>query len=423
MAVPTLIVEAAFSAGASTSTWLHLDDTARGLLDTATLGGEDVWTDITDWVQNIHIQRGSRRISSPVVVYDAGTAVITLNNSDRRFDPSNLDGPYVAAGVTQVTPMRAVRVRATWSGTTYDLFRGFADDWLIDYEDPNYSWVTLPCTDGFKVLENRYRSASSPAGASEDSGARVNRILDSADWSDTDRVVSTGDTTLQATDLEGKVLTELRLVAETEIGELYIDGAGRVVFRNRLAVITESRSTTSQATFGSDGSEFTFKAVRVSYDDSSLANEAFITRSGGTEQVAQDTDSQALYLARTHRPTTDLLMETDAEALDYAAFIVHVAKDPELRFSEMVVIPHADETNLFPEVLGREIGDRITVIKRPPGGGDPIERDVFIRGVDHTIRNQLDWVTTWTLQSATKYSFLILDHATLGQLDNNALAY
>jgi hypothetical protein len=48
---------------------------------------------------------------------------------------------------------------------------------------------------------------------------------------------------------------------------------------------------------------------------------------------------------------------------------------------------------------------------------------VFIRGISHATTSAT-WVTTFTLQSATKYgSFLVLDNATLGKLDQNALAY
>ena len=53
----------------------------------------------------------------------------------------------------------------------------------------------------------------------------------------------------------------------------------------------------------------------------------------------------------------------------------------------------------------------------------PITRDCFIRGIYHTWNLDAGWVTTWTLQAATRYSFLTLDNATLGVLDSNALGY
>jgi hypothetical protein len=63
------------------------------------------------------------------------------------------------------------------------------------------------------------------------------------------------------------------------------------------------------------------------------------------------------------------------------------------------------------------------VRRRPPGGG-LIERDVFIAGISHDVDGRAGtWMTTWQLASASKFAFLTLNHATLGKLDQNALAF
>lgn len=422
MGFPAVIVEVAFSAGASTGTLLHLDDAARGKLDTGTLATDITWTDVTHYVLGLSFNRGASRVEKPIIRYDAGTATIVFDNADRRFDPANLAGPYVAAGLTQVTPMRAMRIRATWAGITYDLFRGFADEWRIKDFPPAYATVTLTASDALKVLANNTRLAGSAVGASENSGVRINRILDSAGWAAIDRQVSTGDSTLQATTLAGDTLAELRLVADTEAGEFYIDGAGRVFFRNRQAIMTDSRSNLAQATFGDGGgAELVYEDVDVAYDDLTVANRVRITRVGGTQQTADDAASQSLNLIRTYE-RTDLIMETDPVASDHANYILRLAKDPELRFATLMIWPHADETNLFPQVLSRQIGDRLTIIRRPPGTS--ITRDVFVRGISHSIDvENLKWQTAFTLESATRYTFFVLDHATLGVLDTDALGY
>lgn len=419
--MPTLIAEIGFTAGAATEGYLYLDDATRGLLDTGTLAPADVWADVTQWVQRVSIKRGASRVDNPVLRYEAGTCTLELDNSDRRFDPTNLSGPYVSGGVTQVTPMRAVRVRAVWDGTTYDLFRGFADQWDIDWE-ANYSKVTVPCTDGFKVLAALERTAlESPVGSGDDSVDRVHRILDSAQWPAADRdVAPAGHSEMQATTMDGDPLTELYLVADSEIGELFIDGAGRVRFRARKSLFVETRSNTSQATFGDSGSELPYTGLSISYDDANMANQVKATRVGGAEQVAEDAASMDEFLTHTHE-RSDLLLVSNAEVLDYARFILAIAKDPELRFDSITINPKRDPATLFPQVLDRGIGDRITVKRRPPGGGT-ITRDVFVRGVEHEIEPE-SWTTTWPLQSATRYSFLVLDHASLGTLDSNSLAY
>ena len=419
--MPTVIVDVGFSSP-GTSDYLHIGDTVRGLLDTGTLAPDDILVDISDWVQQFTTRRGSNRVEGPVVRYEAGTSSTTLDNRDRRFDPTNLDGPYVAAEVSQITPMRVVRHRATWDGVTYPLWRGSADSWLLGYNSAlTVGTVELSATDGFKVLESYDREADAPIGSGEDSGARVTRILNSVDWETLDRMVNVGDTLLQATTLEDTALSELQSVVETEIGEGYIDAQGRYVFRNRTAVFEDTRSNTSQATFGDGDGELPYDDVTIEYDDEQLFNLVRITREGGSTQTQQDTISQAQYLVHVY-DRSGLLMQDDAAADDYAGYILAQSRDPELRFATITINPRRDPDNLFPQVLGREIGDRITVRLRPPGGGDMIEREVWIRGIQHAATPS-SWQTVWTLQSAVEGQFLVLDHTTLGKLDQNALAF
>ncbi len=380
------------------------------------------WTNVSAYGKHgIATKRGSDRVISPVIRYDAGTASVTLNNSDRRFDPTNLSGPYVSGGKSLVTPMRPIRIRAVWDSTTYDIFRGFVDQWDIDFIADVYSEVQVSATDGFKVLRNRKRAAVAAVGANENAGARVTRILNSAGWPLADRVIATGDSLLQATTLEGEALAELQAVAESEIGELYIDASGRVVFRNRQAVILESRSNSVQATFGAGGT-FTPAVAKLTTDDATFYNEIRATRTGGAEQVAGDTASQAEFLVKTYE-SGSLLLQDDTAAAGYASWILYVSKEPEVRFDQIEIHAHADPVNLFPVVLSREIGDRIRIIRQPSGGGDPITRDCFIRGISHQTTGAT-WITTWNLQSATKYgSFLVLNNSILGRLDENALGF
>lgn len=420
--MPQYIVEAGFSVGASTSTYLTLDDPVRGKLDTGTLAGSDVFTDISAYVQSWSTDRGAKRIESAVMRYDPGTATILLKDPDRRFDPTNLSGPYVAGGVSQVVPMVAVRIRAVYAGITYDVFRGFADNWDADYSGyPATAYVTLTATDAFKVLQDHIRQAVSVVGAGEDSGARVDRILDSISWPETDRDISVGDTTLQSTDLSGNALEELQTVQDTEAGEFYIDPAGRTKFRNRLAMLTDTRSKTSQATFsGLDNATLPIHDAKTSSDDSTMVNLALITREGGVEQVSQDTASRSQFLTKA-RQMSGLLMQTDGAAKDLGNWLVYQGKDPETRITQIVLVGAKREANLYPQMLGRLLGDRITATISPPGSGS-ITRDCFIRGISHEVADE-KWTTTFVLQSAAKYAFLVLDDPVLGVLDANALAY
>jgi len=427
VSLPQVIIDVGFTSPTVATTAFILDDPVRGKLDgPPTLADENIWSDITDSVRSWSITRGSHRGDDPTLRYDTGIATIILNDENRDFDPDNLSGPYVAAGVTQIEPMRRVRIRAVWAGVTYPIFYGYADDFQADYQGNSWTYTTLTASDALKVFASYDRGAATPAGAGENAGARVTRILDGIGWSSADRVVATGNTTLQATDLSGNALSELLLVQDTELGELYADASGRIVFRNRNAVLTNTRSTTSQATFGDGGfsvtGEIPYADVVPSSLDEAMANTVTAQNTGGTAQTVIDGGSVTQYLTKTFQ-RTDLIAQTDGDALSWAQAVVYQYSSPRRRFASITFnTPRPEAASAhWPAVLGREFGDRVTINRRPAGGGT-ISRDCFIRGVQHE-SDGVSWKTTWVLQAADRYSFFVLDDAILGRLDNNALSY
>jgi hypothetical protein len=360
-----------------------------------------------------------------------------------------------APRATQVQPMVPIRVSATFASVTYRLFNGTADSWTLTYSPPSDADVTVACTDGFKILAAQARQANKTfAGGGETTGARVTRILNDCNWPSAKRTIGTGIATLQPTLLGGAPvpgtpaavaaaggattvnlqsaistsapLDELQLAADTEMGELYVNGNGFLVFRGRNALFTDTRSNTSQAQFGDDPAiptaELPYATVNVAYDDVTLWNGAAIANQGSGVQNAADAGSQAIYTPHVY-DSENLFADSDFQALSYAQYIVLTSALPELRFTDMAVDPRAQPTDLFPQVLGREIGDRITITRRPPGGGAPNTRDAFIRGIAHTITDS-SWLTTWTLEDATSLPDpFILDDPARGVLDNSPIGF
>lgn len=427
MSLPQVIVDVGLTSPTVASNVFIVGDSVRGKLDgPPVLGSDDIWVDVTDWVRSWSVSRGSRRGDDTTLRYETGTATVILNDSDRRFDPDNLSGPYVAGGVTQIEPMRRVRIRAVWNGVTYPIFYGYADDWQADYQANSWTYTTLTASDALKVFASYDRGTSASAGAGENAGARVTRILDGIGWPSLDRSIAVGNTTLQATTLDGNALTELLLVQDTELGEFYADAYGRAVFRNRYAMLTDARSSTPQAVFGDGGyaatSEIPYADVTPSSLDEALANTVTAANAGGTEQVVIDAGSVTQYLTKTFQ-RTDLIAQTDAAALAWAQALLYQYSSPRRRFSTVAFNtprPNVSAAH-WPAVLGREFGDRITVKRRPAGGGT-ISRDCFVRGVQHE-SDGASWKTTFVLQSADRYSFFVLNDAILGRLDSNALSY
>lgn len=418
-----LLPEVAFSSVAGGLGYLVLDDALLGKLDTGLLGTE-VYADVADWFQGGTVKRGVSRFDGIYGRAEAGTMQITLDNNDRRFDPTNLAGPYVAAGASQVKAGRAIRLRAIYGSVTYDLFRGFVDEPRLTYIQRGPATTTLTATDGTAAVSNYDQNGGATVGDGEDTGARINRVLDNMGWPADERNIATGRTTVQATDLSANAWAEIVLTSDTELGEVYFDVDGKLTFRNRDALSTDARSNTSQATFGDadGGAELGFVDIELVADLNQTRNVIRAGRVGGVQQIVEDASSIAEYRRRTWQ-RSDLLHQSDAEVADYAAYVLSLLKNNELRIATLVVDPRADPDRLFPQVLGRKLGDRVTVKFTPPGGGTRISRDVFIRGIDHQIG--LDtWQTRFALQDATnKFQFFVLDNATLGVLDDDALAY
>ena len=135
-----------------------------------------------------------------------------------------------------------------------------------------------------------------------------------------------------------------------------------------------------------------------------------------------DTASVARYLFPRSYTRTDLMLTTEQDAANWAGFIAGFAANAESRFDTITIRPGRDPSNLFPQVLGREIGDRIQIWRRPPSGA-VITKDMYIRGISHTFDapTQL-WETTWTLQAALHTgAFLTLGDPVLGMLGSYPL--
>ena len=435
---PTIIAEAGFTAASASvpAFTLRLDDSTFGLLGHDTLGVTDTWTDLSAQLLNGTVNRPGSRQQGPQWAYQAGTAAATFRDASGALDPANPNTPYLVAGVSQVRPMIPFRYRATYGGVTYPLWRGFADSWTTPAANPgpHYEERDFAGTDAFKVLGARTIAALATAvGSGELSGARINRILQAAGWYDAGLVmqaVAAGDSLMQPTTMGDTALNLMQVIADSEVGELYVDASGRVTFRNRNAILTETRSTVPQAVFGdapgtvqAAGVELPYYALGRADDDTTMFNDIQGTIAGSSVvHEVQDTASIVTYLFPRTYARTDLMLTTEQDAANWAGFISGIAGTEESRFDTITIHPSRDPGNLFPQVLGREIGDRIQVWRRPPSGA-VLVKDLYIRGISHTFDAPTrTWETTWTLQSALHTGgFLTLGDPVLGQLGSYPL--
>jgi hypothetical protein len=230
------------------------------------------------------------------------------------------------------------------------------------------------------------------------SGTRVGRILDAAGWPSADRSIDSGLAVLQSASLAQAALEALQKVEQTEQGALFVTAGGLVRFIARDSQLKPPYAV-PQATFGDAGTELEFGDLTYLYDDSLIYNEVNVSRSGGTVATARDTTSQARYLRRS-RTIDGLLYQSDSTSLDLANFVLAHYKDPILRVTGMRLEPAAGNADThFPQVLGRELMDRVTALRRPQNLGAAITQDTLIEGITHTI-TAMEWVTSWNLSPA-----------------------
>ena len=301
----------------------------------------------------------------------------------------------------------------TGAGDTYKCFKG--DICEVAVYDRALS--------GAEVLEH-YTAGAAP-WSGDTTGARVARILDLIGWPSGDRSIEAGASTLgAAANIEGvTALDHLLAVEQTEQGRFFISGAGDATFYGR----NHETSLTVQASFDdgeNDGLEF-------DYSDANITNDMTVTRAGGLPQRAVDQTSIDAYW-RHSDDMSGLLYATDSEALAMAQWRVANYAEPVMRPTELRFKPLINLSNVYPKVLMRELGDRIEVTKTTPAGGSVVV-DAVIEGIEHQFAGGMDWRTSWNLSPIVSgqfgpgggggFTYVKLNDATLGQLDNNRLGF
>ena len=269
---------------------------------------------------------------------------------------------------------------------------------------------------GGEITEH-YTAGAAP-WANDTTGVRVGRILSLVGWPVGQRNIETGQSVLgpAPSSIEGQsALDHLLAVEQTEQGRFFIDGAGNACFFSR----NHETSTAVEASFTEDD----YVDLEFDYSEANLCNDLTVTRVGGLPQRAQDATSIAAYW-RQSESMTGLLYSTDAEAANMAEWRVGNMSEPTLRPSRLTFLPLANLPDLFPRVLMRELGDRISVTRQLDGAD--IEVDAVIEGIEHRFTPR-EWEVSWNLSplqygqfgpgGGTGYTYWTLDHPTLSRLD------
>ena len=393
---------------------LILGSATEGILGTNTLGSGVLPIEVTSLVERIAIRRGRNRITGQFV---SGTADVQLYDENGNWNPANPAGAYYP----DLVPLRQIIITADYGGSDYYLFSGYIQAYDTGFWQgtEDVSRVTLRCVDGFRLFSGASITTVTGGTAGQDSGTRINKILDQIEFPLSLRNIDTGDSTLQADPgTQRNVLDALQQVENSELGGVFLDGQGIVNFKNRNAMI--SSPATAAYSFADDGTAISYQDAVVAFDDTTLINSVSVKRSGGTAQVAFDQNSIDKYFLHSGI-REDILVQNDTEALNQAKAILATRKDPEPRV-DSIVLNLYDDTNPNKPLSGVDIEllDGGTVKKTMPGSSSITQNSVVI-GINHDITKS-SW-NTRLFTSEPLVAGFVLNSSLDGILGEDVLSY
>jgi len=173
-------------------------------------------------------------------------------------------------------------------------------------------------------------------------------------------------------------------------------------------------------TFGQTPPQIFYQNIAFAFDDKLLVNQATFAKVGGTPQTDTNSTSVATYFVHSINKT-DLLMETDALALDLARAYVAGRQDTMIRIDNLAIELNAVTSSAdVISIIDLDYFDKVIVSNNQPGGSN-ITQTLFVQGLSHDITPNR-WVTTiQTYESLL--DGLILNDSVKGTLDYNVLGY
>lgn len=409
---PHLGVSIDFANGPAFGNPLILDDPTT-LLDSAILADApaDV-VDVSDIALRVSIRRGRNRILN---TFEAGTASVVLEDANGDWNPQNPSSPYYG----KLLPLRKIRIWADYNdggGTDrYYLFSGY----ITSYDNSfrlgldEVSSVTLQCVDAFRLFQNVSITTVAGSSAGQTTGARIQNLLDLANYPTSQQSIDIGDTTVQADPGTSRtLLAACQTIEQTELGGFFINPEGDAVFLSRTTVSLKADQT--PLLFNDDGTNIAYQSIDFAYDDTQIFNDITVTRLNGTPQEVQSTSSIETYFI--HSGTrSDLLMQTDSDALNQANMLLHARENALFRIDSIGLnLMDSSATSRIVAGLDSDLFTLINVTKTAQDSST-ITLELFVQGITHDITPN-----TWTTKFLTAEPIIqafILNSTTQGVLD------
>ena len=412
MTVPVINAVINFSTGPSFAQAFIIGE---GILGTNVLADSAaVIVDVSDVVDSVSIKRGRNAQADE---FQTGTMTLRIVDQNGDFNPQNPNSPYY----TLLDPMRKVSISATSAGVTYPMFAGFITSYTTTTPKNanDVVYTTIQAVDALRLAQNAQIATVTGATAGDLSGTRIDQILDQIAWPASMRDVDAGLTTMQADPGTARTsLAALQTVTNSEYGAFYVDASGSFVFQDR-SVTTASIGGTPTV-FNDNGTDIGYANAVWRLDDTLVFNQANVTRTGGTVQNATNAASVAKYFAHTYN-IQNLLMQTDAVALDYALAYVASRAETSVRCDAIELDLYTDNyANGILAALDLDFFDPVTITTNQPGAST-LTKTLQVFGVAHNVTPN-KWRTTFTTLEPIIDGFII-GSTLYGILDTSVLSY
>jgi hypothetical protein len=392
MALPaTLVVKINLSGGASFGNPFILGTSQLGFAELAS--AIPVIVDVSAQTTNISTRRGRNLLQDN---YESGQATIRVVDPNGDFNPQNTSSPYF--GLLQ--PLRKIQASAIYGGVTYGLFGGYITEYRYTYPTgQELGYVTFICYDAFRLMYNSNVTTVTGGTAGQTTAQRVQSILTMIAWPPAFTSIGTGATTCVADPATTRTVLEAIQTAEfTEQGAFYIDENGVATFKGRQFVYDAQAA--SPTIFNQTGTGINYAGITFALDDKTIVNKATVTRIGGTAQTYSDATSIAQYFTRSIT-ATDMLMQTDANALALATAYVDSRKETSIRIETITLdLMTPSYSAGITAALSLDFFNTVDITNEQPGGST-IQKKLQVQGIAHNITPN-----TWTTTIATQEPLL-----------------
>jgi len=414
MALPAqLNVSLNFNSGATFGNPFTIGDPVNGRLGFGILGdgtAPALVIDVTDITRSINIKRGRNILRD---TYEAGSATVRVYDQDGRFNPQNTNSDLYG----QLTPLRKMRISATYNGVSYYLFSGYTTTYTYTYDQAEQvAYVDITAVDGFRLFNLANITTVTGSANGQDTGTRIGKILDTVSFPNGMRSIDTGNSLCQADPATTRTALTAIINAEfSEQGAFFMNAEGQAVFKNRANVIASAGGTPIEF---NQTTGIPYKNLKFAFDDKLIINQATITRIGGTAQFAEDAGSVATYFPHSVN-YNDLVVQTDTDANNIARIYVATRSDTTIRIDEMTV-DLLDTAVPTGTMLALEYFDNVNISNIQPDGST-ITKNLQVQGLAWDITPNRMLCTAVTLEPIT--DGFIIGNTTYGVLGDDILSY